>query len=126
MCNFVVAAFLVDFDDIDYEQHADLLYDLATQTVAHFKGYLSEDDATKVLQCHRKEIANFIHAQMQEHYWEDEEVEYEVVVSKGFTELKSSAYTAPATSPTATALRCSTTCAHRAGRRPPATRCAST
>lgn len=94
--NYVVSG-LVDFDDIDYEKHADLLYNLATQTVTHFKVYLSEEDARKVLWRHQKEIAAFIHAQMQAHYWEDEEVEYEVVISKGFTELKSSAYTAAAT-----------------------------
>ena len=93
--NYVVSG-LVDFDDIDYEKHADLLYGLATQTVTHFKGYLSEEEAGKVLWRHQKEIAAFIHAQMQEHYWEDEEVEYEVVINKGFTELKSSAYTAAA------------------------------
>lgn len=93
--NYVVGG-LVDFDDIDYEKHSDLLYDLAGQTVAHFKSYLSEEDAGKVLWRHQKEIAAFIHAQMQEHYWEDEAVEYEVIVSKGFTELRSSAYTAPA------------------------------
>ncbi len=39
------------------------------------------------------DIARFIHAQMQEHYWEDA-VDYEVEISKGFTELKPSAYTA--------------------------------
>ncbi|MCB1224700.1 MAG: hypothetical protein KDK99_02705, partial [Verrucomicrobiales bacterium] len=83
---------LVDFDDIAYDQHADLLYDLAGQTVRHFLGYLTEEQAVKVLKCHQKEIARFLHAQMQQHYWEDEGVEYEVVVSKGFTELKSSAY----------------------------------
>ena len=94
--NYVVSG-LVDFDDIDYEKHADLLYDLASQTVAHFKSYLSEEDAAKVLWRHQKEIAAFVHAQMQEHYWEDTNVEYEVVISKGFTELKSSAYTASAT-----------------------------
>jgi type III restriction enzyme len=94
--DYVVSG-LVDFDDIAYEQHADLLYDLATQTVNHFKSYLKEDELPKVLWRHQKEIAQFIHAQMQEHYWEDENVEYEVVVSKGFTELKPSAYTASAT-----------------------------
>ncbi|MCF8003150.1 MAG: DEAD/DEAH box helicase family protein [Chromatiaceae bacterium] len=93
--NYVVSG-LVDFDDIDYEKHAGLLYDLATQTVAHLQGYLSEEQAGKVLWRHQKEIAAFIHAQMQAHYWEDEAVEYEVVISKGFTELKSSAYTAAA------------------------------
>jgi type III restriction enzyme len=94
--DYVVSG-LVDFDDIAYEQHSDLLYDLATQTVNHFKSYLKEDEVPKVLWRHQKEIASFIHAQMQEHYWEDENVEYEVVISKGFTELKSSAYTTTAT-----------------------------
>lgn len=94
--NYIVSG-LVDYDDIDYEKHADLLYDLATQTVAHFKSYLSDEEAGKVLWRHQKEIAAFVHAQMQAHYWEGDEVEYEVIVSKGFTELKSSAYTASAT-----------------------------
>jgi len=36
---------------------------------------------------------------MQAHYWEDETVEYDVVVSRGFTELKASAYTASGSEP---------------------------
>ncbi len=89
---------LVDFDDVAYDSHADLLYDLATQTVQHFRAYLSEQDTRRVLRLHQREIARFIHVQMQQHYWE-EAVGYEVVVSKGFTELKSSAYAASATEP---------------------------
>lgn len=91
--NYIVSG-LVDYDDVDYEQHAELLYDLATQTVNHFKSYLTEEEVSKVLCHHQKEIAAFIHAQMQQHFWEDEKVEYEVKINKGFTELKSSAYTA--------------------------------
>ena len=83
---------LVDFDDVSYDDQADLLYDLAAQTVKHFCSYLSEDETGKVLRCYQRPIAKFIHAQMQEHCWEDA-VDYEVVVSKGFTEFKSSAYT---------------------------------
>lgn len=89
---------LVDFDDVSYDDHADLLYDLAGQAVQHFRGYLSEDDARRTLRMHQREIARYIHAQMQEHFWE-EAVDYEVVISKGFTELKPSAYTASATEP---------------------------
>jgi type III restriction enzyme len=89
--NYVVSG-LVDFDDISYDDHADLLYDLAAQTVRHFMTYLSEEETRKVLRCYQRDIARFIHAQMQEHYWEDA-VDYDVVVSKGFTELKTSAYT---------------------------------
>jgi type III restriction enzyme len=83
---------LVDFDDIAYDDHADLLYDLASQAVKHFRGYLPEEDTRKVLRCYQRDIARFIHAQMQAHYWE-EAVGYEVKVSKGCTELKTSAYT---------------------------------
>lgn len=83
---------LVDFDDISYDEHADLLYDLATQTVHHFQGYLSDEDTSKVLRCYQRDIAKFIHVQMQEHYWE-KAAGYEVKISKGFTELRQSAYT---------------------------------
>jgi len=83
----------VDFDDISYDDHADLLYDLATQTVKHFESYLAEGETAKVLRYHQREIARFIHAQMQEHFWE-EPSGYEVKINAGFTELKSSAYTA--------------------------------
>ena len=91
---------LVDFDDISYDDHADLLYDLAAQTVRHFRDYLSEDDARKVLRCYQRPIAQYIHAQMQAHYWEDA-VGYEVKISKGFTELKPSAYTCAVREPPA-------------------------
>lgn len=85
---------LIDFDDISYDEHADLLYELAGQVVAHLRSYLSEeDDARNVLIYHQKQLAAFIHAQMQAHQWE-KATGYEVVVSKGFTELKPSAYTA--------------------------------
>jgi type III restriction enzyme len=96
--DYVVSG-LIDFDDIAYDQHADLLYDLAAQAVSHFQTYLSEGDARKVLWRHQREIAAFIHAQMQEHYWEDEAVEYEVKIRSGFTELRPSAYTASANEP---------------------------
>jgi type III restriction enzyme len=91
---------LVDFDDISYDDHADLIYDLATQTVRHFRSYLSEDDTRKVLCCYQRDIAKFIHAQMQENHWE-EAVGYEVRVSRGYTELKPSAYTHPVAEPLA-------------------------
>jgi type III restriction enzyme len=88
----------VDFDDVAYDEHADLLYDLAGQTVRRFLSYLSESSTRRVLQLHQKPIAGFIHTQMQNHYWEDA-VDYEVKISKGFTELKESAYTASVSEP---------------------------
>ena len=95
--DYIVSS-LVDFDDVSYDNHADLLYDLAIQTVQHFRSYLSELDTQKVLRLYQRDIGRFIHAQMQDHYWE-EAVDYEVKISKGFTELKSSAFTSSATEP---------------------------
>ena len=92
MEDYVVAG-LVDFDDVSYDTNADLLYDLATQTVKHFHSYLPEQEIWQVLHFHQKDIAVFIHAQMHKHFRE-EVVGYDVVISKGFTELKDSAYTA--------------------------------
>lgn len=92
--DYIVHA-LVDFDDIDYFTHADLLYDLAGQMVQHLRSYLSEDEAISVLDRDRRLIAREIHAQMMAHFWE-EATEYEVQVSRGFTELKPCNYTATA------------------------------
>ncbi len=91
MEDYVVAG-LIDFDDVAYDDHADLLYDLAGQVVRHFRTYLSEPDTKKVLRLYQRDIARFVHSQMQQHYWEDP-VEYEFQVSKGTeTRLKESAY----------------------------------
>jgi len=82
---------LVEFNDVAYDAHSDLLYDLAKQTVRHFRSYLSAEETEKVVRCYQRDIARFIHAQMQEHYWEDA-VGYEVKVTKGFTDLKPNAF----------------------------------
>ncbi|MFZ1770076.1 MAG: hypothetical protein WAU00_12810, partial [Caldilinea sp.] len=87
-----VVSGLVDFDDVAYDQHADLLYELAQQTVAHFRSYLPEEEIGKVLRVYQKPIANLIHVQMQRHFWEDA-AGYDVRISRGFTELRPSAFT---------------------------------
>ncbi len=86
---------LKDFDDISYDEHADLLYDLAGQVSRHLQSYLDEEKARNVLISYQRQLAESIHAQMQAHQWE-KAADYEVVVSKGFTELKTSAFTAKA------------------------------
>ena len=84
---------LVDKDDVSYDNHADLLYELAGQALAHFKSYLKTDEELhNVLGNQAKAIADNIHAQMAANYFEDIG-ESEVVVSQGFTSLKPSALT---------------------------------
>jgi len=96
--NYLVRV-LVEADDIAYDEHADLLFDLAGQAVKHFAGYLKPEEVCDVVRCYARPIAKLIHTQMQQHHWE-ETVDYEVKISKGFTELKPSAYTANVDSPT--------------------------
>lgn len=88
--DYLVSA-LADFDDVAYDEHADLLYDLAGQTVRHLQSYLSEEDARRVVRVHQRDLARLIHAQLQDHYWE-QAAGYEVRVTKGFAELKTSAF----------------------------------
>jgi type III restriction enzyme len=83
---------LMDFDDISYDEHADLLYDLARQVIRHLQSYLSEEETNNVLVYYQKQLTAFVHAQMQAHQWE-KAVGYDVVVSKGFTDLKEPAST---------------------------------
>ena len=91
--DYVVSG-LIDFPDIAYDDHADLLYDLAEQVVTHLRTYLSDDEAGQVLSLHQREIGRAVHAQMQDHFWKDDTVEYHHEVRQGFTDLKETAYTA--------------------------------
>ncbi|MFN8592330.1 MAG: DEAD/DEAH box helicase family protein [Thermomicrobiales bacterium] len=89
--DYVVSG-LIDFDDVSYDANAALLYALADQTVRHLRRYLSAEDAEKVLWVHQREIARLIHSQMQDHFWEGD-VEYEVKINSGFSDLKAVSYT---------------------------------
>jgi len=89
--DYIVHA-LIDFEDIDYFTHANLLYDLAGQMVQHLRSYLPEEDVVNVLCGQRRVISNEIHAQMMAHFWE-EATEYTAEISRSFTGLKRCNYT---------------------------------
>jgi len=84
---------LFNYDDISYDEEAGLLRSLAQQAVEHLQSYLSDDkDVESVLQNQSEAIAKVIHAQMNQHFYENI-TEYEVEVRSGFTRLKDCAYT---------------------------------
>ena len=91
--DYVVSG-LIDFPDIAYDDHADLLYDLAEQVVRHLSVGKSEIEVRQVLALHQREIARAVHAQMLGHFWKDDTVEYHHEIRQGFTEIKEAAYTA--------------------------------
>jgi type III restriction enzyme len=81
---------LIDKDDINYDEHSELLYTLAGQMVRHLQSYLqTPDDVLNVLQFYQAQLVMLIHTQMNQHYVE-KVTEYEVIVSKGFQTLMSS------------------------------------
>jgi type III restriction enzyme len=87
---------LIDFDDVNYDEHADLLYKLAEQMVKHLQSYLpNEEDVRNVLQYHQAQLVKIIHSQMQVHY-EEKAADYEASVTKGFTTLRPGSYSIPA------------------------------
>jgi type III restriction enzyme len=89
--NYIVRS-LMDFDDISYDDHADLLYDLAGQVVAAFRKRWDDQDIRNILSYHQKRVGDYVHAQMSAHRL-DNAAEYEAVVSRGFTEIKECAFT---------------------------------
>jgi len=87
---------LIDFDDISYDDHADLLYKLAGHVVARLRTYLAEeDDVINVLQYHQQTLVNLIHAQMQQHFVQSASA-YEAHVTRGFHTLRANNYSAAA------------------------------
>jgi type III restriction enzyme len=79
---------LIDYPDINYDEHAELLYKLAGQAVIHLKSYLKEeDDVLNVLVVHQRLLVQNIYAQMEAHYVE-KATAYEVHVRKGFTTMR--------------------------------------
>ncbi|MFA6242835.1 MAG: hypothetical protein WC655_17985 [Candidatus Hydrogenedentales bacterium] len=90
---------LIDFDDVNYDENAELLYKLAGQMVRHLQSYLKDDDEVlNVLQYHQQTLVNLIHAQMLA-YYNEEAAEYVAQVTKGFTTMRATAYNAPADEP---------------------------
>src|ERR1019366_8093423 len=86
---------LVDFDDVCYDDHSELLYRLAGQMVKHLQSYLgNEDDVRNVLQFHQAQLVGIIHSQMHDHY-EEKATEYEATVTWGFTTLRPNSYSIP-------------------------------
>ena len=91
--DYIVHA-LIDYDDIDYNTQASLLYDLAGQVVAHLRSYLKdEEEVRNVLDLDRQLIARNVYAQMHAHFEESAPEGYTVDVRRGFTALKAPTYT---------------------------------
>lgn len=83
-----VVAKLIDVPEIDYDAHAEILYDLAGQVVAHFRSKHSDDEQVRsILQGHARQIAEALIAQMKRNMWR-EQTSYRVTLTSAFDQLK--------------------------------------
>ena len=90
--------YLIERNEIDYDAHATLLYKLAGQMVGRIKSYLADDaEVENVLLRHGRTLADFIFAQMMNHYRETplSEDDYEVTVTRGFMLLQAQPMNVP-------------------------------
>ena len=86
---------LVDFDDISYFDHSEILYKLSSQVVTKLRSYLQTDDEVlNVVQFNQKVFATYIHSQMQQHWWQEADDGYDVVVSRGYQTFTDTSYIA--------------------------------
>lgn len=83
-----LVAKLVDFPEVDYDAHADILYDLAGQVVTHFRQkYPEEEKLRTVLQGHARAMADATFAQMKLNMWRGQ-TSYRVTVASAFDQLR--------------------------------------
>lgn len=85
--NAVLSA-LIEYGDISYDDHAELLYRLTSQAVEHVRKSMTPEEADEVIRHHAKTIGANIHSQMEKHRREKAAEGFESRVIRGFTELK--------------------------------------
>ncbi|HBR95405.1 MAG: hypothetical protein CL549_13660 [Alcanivorax sp.] len=84
-----VVARLIDYPEIDYDAHAEILYDLAEQAVNHTRNRFQGDEemTRSVVRGHTKAMAESIFSQMKQNMWR-EHTDYRVSLTSAFGELR--------------------------------------
>ena len=84
---------LMDKDEIDYDEHAELLYKLTGQLIAHLRAYLgNESQVENVLIYWQKPLSEFVWVQLREHQWTTP-TDYIGKITQGFEVLKPATFT---------------------------------
>lgn len=85
--NYIVAK-LMDYPEVDYDAHAEVLYHLAGQVVSHYQAkYSKSEEVRSVLQGHSRQMAEAIFADMKKNMWRGQ-TNYRVTVSAAFQDLR--------------------------------------
>lgn len=85
--NYIVRH-LIDYPEVDYDAHADLLYKLAGQMIARVRSYQpSEEDVENIALAHGQALAKLIFEQMRGHYRQTP-AEYRAKLVRSFRALQ--------------------------------------
>ena len=85
---------LIDYDEVDYDGHSELLNGLAGQVVARLRSYLtSGNDLHNVLQANGRAMAAAIFTQMRQNMWRTDTA-FRVSLRSAFTVLRPQAFDA--------------------------------
>ncbi len=60
---------LVNYPEIDYDRESELLHKIVQQAVVKLGNNRSEEDLENIVLYHKREIGNFIYAQLQQHFF---------------------------------------------------------
>ncbi len=82
---------LINHPEVDYDKQSDFLFELADEAITHFRSYLDEDPLVNVVQYHKKEIADFIYAQLMEHFY-IETPSFQEPIVRAFTRIEEHNY----------------------------------
>lgn len=84
-----VAKYIIVKDNIDYQKCSSLIFSLIAQAKRHFLSYLSIEDTDKVMRQQARTIADYIYAQMNEHFHESD-VAYTSTEIRPFSRIEGS------------------------------------
>ncbi len=82
---------LINHPEVDYDKQSEFLFELADEAITHFRSYLEEDPLVNVVQYHKKEIADFIYAQLMEHFY-IEAPSFQTPIVRPFTRIEEHNY----------------------------------
>lgn len=79
---------LINFNEVDYDDHADLLYKLAGQALESIKDGREEDAVNNILWNNKKTIGEYIYAQMKDQFYLEAKG-FKTEIATSFSEIKS-------------------------------------
>ena len=78
---------LINYNEVDYDEHADLLYKLAGQALLSIKAGRDQKSVENIVWNRKKNIAEFIYTQMKPHFYLEAKG-FRTEISASFSEIK--------------------------------------